>query len=263
MGIENATVKYDKSFAPYAKCIGKYCSVRVAKYPPLSVCIGTVRLTVHFDYQSGRINFGLCEPLLPQSASELDPAILSLPHQPIATDMLPQVYTYPGSSLLDPFTRLRAVMLAGPGGSVKSTVLKMVQRAMEGCCSMIPDGSLTSKRDGMSETVASAVVSSRMVVCYDVDLENHHMNLGTFKNISGGDYVQIGRMYTKSCCSLALATNGLPDTEEVPLCSSDAVVRRLLIVPMEVDVFGDDEMSRSADAALEPNDPVNYLDFIY
>ncbi|GJD05438.1 hypothetical protein ColKHC_14263 [Colletotrichum higginsianum] len=31
---------------------------------------------------------------------------------------------------------------------------------------------------------------------------------------------------------------------------------------MEVDVFSDDKLSRSVDAALKPNSPVDYLDFV-
>lgn len=290
MGIENATVNYDTSFSPYINYVSKFCGVRQASYPPTSACIGTVRLAMTLDEASNTIKFELCPPLI---EGDLHGCILSLPYQPIATDKLPVSFTFPGKSTIlnfispfypdvrdlltmmwiignsvhDPLVRPRTVMLAGPGGSGKSTVLKVVQRAMKGCASMIPDGSLTSKSDKMSHEVAVAVVSSRMVVCYDVDLEKRHMNLSTFKNITGGDNVKVGDVYTKSCCSLILATNGLPDAVEEPLYRSDAVIRRLVIVPMEVDVFGyDPEMeNESAGAehlALEPNDPVDYLDFI-
>src|SRR5699024_9760130 len=98
-------------------------------------------------------------------------------------------------------------------------------------------------------------VSSRMVICYDVDLERRNMNIGVFKHNSGGDYVHVGMINAKSACSLALATNGLPNIADEPLYTSDAVVRRLVIVPMIVDVLGSSSLGQGNAAAEEFTEP--------
>lgn len=290
MDMDNVTVNYDKSFAPYVRFLEKRCRVRTARYPPLSVCIATQRLTVNMTEDGEGIQLDTCPPLLEPLTKDMHPSILAVAYQPITIDKYPKLYRYPGlstvidyisglypnvidmytmmwiigNSLVDPIVRPRTVMLAGPGGSGKSTVLRAIHSTMAGCCTMIPDGSLTSNDEGMSESIAASVVSSRMVICYDVDLERRNMNIGVFKNISGGDYVHVGMINAKSACSLALATNGLPNISDEPLYTSDAVVRRLVIVPMIVDVLGSGSADQEATAAeeyAEPRSIVDYMDF--
>lgn len=190
MGVKDATVNYTDAFVPYASFISKLCNVQPARFPPLRACFRTMRLAITLDKEFKSLVFGLCESLLGHSdQSTLHPTILSLPYQPLATDIVSRRFTFPGkctvmnfmspyfpdlrdmmtvmwvvgNSLLDPTFRPRTVMLAGPGDSGKSTVLNIINRGLKECVTMIPDSSLTTTKEGVSHDVACAVVSSRMV----------------------------------------------------------------------------------------------------
>ena len=85
---------------------------------------------------------------------------------------------------------------------------------------------------------------SRMVTCYELDLDIKKVNMSMFKNVMRSDIVKVGPFSSKAVCSLTIATIGLPDVQRDPDFMSDALSRRMVCVKMDVD----------------PSDPVNMVD---
>lgn len=260
MEITNATVNFEKAIQSYIKYLIKRCNAKVGKPIPTSVCIGVERLEIQFDRDSGTIEFLPCRPLIDGIASDINIVVSTACIMPIDLTFIPVKYEFPGegtvlqyliklfpseqeflmvlwvigNSILDPVTRPKSMMLLGPGGSGKSTLLRILNAALTGCCKVLPDGSLTSKQNSMSEKVINAVVSSRMSICYDVNLEEDPLNMNIFKNISGSDDIRVGDVTCKSNCSLMLATNGRVNIEKQPLYHEDAIMRRVVCITMRV-----------------------------
>lgn len=278
--IKNATVNFSDAFLPYLGHITKRCNHNVAQTPPVSVCIGTSRYELEFDPELKTIGFMLCRPLIPAARSGTKPKVLSVCYQPANHTRVPDAYTFPGlgeilnylmplfpdkrdlftylwnmgNCMLDPVMRPKTLLLCGPGGSGKSKALKMLEVSISGCCGVLPDGSLTGSKD-MSDIVAQTVISSRMAICYDVNLETAPLNMSVFKNISGSDTIRLGRVSCKTSCSLTLATNGLVNTLAQPGYFEDSIMRRLMAIEMNVNAM-------DAPFATDPNEIVPKLDFL-
>jgi hypothetical protein len=149
-------------------------------------------------------------------------------------------------------------MLYGPGGSGKSTCLRGAKAALLGCTGLLPDNILlaSGKFNGdNADKIASVIISSRMVVCFELDLAKGSVNMSVLKNVAGGDYVKIGDNMTKALTSMMIATNGLPDHEIQPEFSSDALMRRLICIEMKVD-------TSSLDAVEDPNGEIPRLNLL-
>lgn len=86
----------------------------------------------------------------------------------------------------------------------------------------------------MPVSVASVIASHRMAVCYDVALDKYPLNMSVFKNISGSDYVRVGEHTCKTNCALTIGTNGFVDVTKQPEYTSDAIMRRLVCLYMDV-----------------------------
>jgi len=89
----------------------------------------------------------------------------------------------------------------------------------------------------MPAGVTEVMVSSRMAFCYDVDLERDVMNMSVFKNISGSDYIRVGHNTCRSSCSLTIGSNGLVDIDTQHEYTSDAIMRRIVSILMDVNAL--------------------------
>lgn len=280
-GIDNVSISQDKAMRPFNNYIIKRCDSRVSMPIPLSVCIGTKRLEIDIETAPGTIKFFTCRPLLRDMPARIHPSIATLSIMPVSMDVYPIEYTFPGKGvvmnhlmdlfsdprdavtlfwhvgncILDPVSKPKSVMLVGPGGTGKSTLLRQLISCLGTCVNTIPDGSLTTKTKSMPPGVAEAVVGSRMVICFDVDLEKAELNMSTFKNISGSDYIRVGSITAVSNCSLTLATNGVVNITKEPEYNSDAIMRRVVAIRMNVNAM-------TIPSAVIPEDGDVRLDFV-
>jgi hypothetical protein len=270
IGNEKASVNYSDAFSPYYSKMTKSCSANSTGFVPTSVCIGTKRLTIECIVYERKLKFQEVEPLLKRKKFIIPSFVYGLCYQPTDHIYIPSEYTFPGTSHVlnflqplfpdfrtmitylwiignaarDPVARARFLLLCGPGGSGKSTALRMAMAALSGACSLIPDNILTRTFDGLGDTIASTVVKSRLVVCFELDLDNKEVNMSVLKNITGGDFLRIGEYMAKAVCSFMVATNGVPNGKRQPEFRSDALSRRLVAIKMDVD---------TADAPYEPD----------
>lgn len=262
-GIDNVSTGQEKAMKSFNNYIIKRCNARVCKPLPTSVCIGTVRFEMEADNNTSVLKFHEVRPILETIDKDANPAVRGVCIMPIALDIFPQEYRFPGyavmldylmslfsddrdavtfmwhvgNCLVDPISKPKSVLLGGPGGTGKSTVLQQLVSCLTGCCSILPDGSLTSKSRNMSSEVSEAIVGSRMAVCFDVDLLKEELNMSVFKNISGSDYIRVGYNSCKTNCSLTLATNHAVNIEKQPEYLDDAIMRRIVVLHMNVDAM--------------------------
>lgn len=279
VGITNATVNIDKSIRQFQKYMVKRCNVNVGKPIPTSVCIGTERLEIEVDENNSTIAFNECRPLV-DVARRIDKVVKTACIMPIDTDIIPNIYRFPGEStilvalmklfpdlrslttvlwhvgncLVDPVSRPKCLMICGPGGSGKSTLLQQMFACLTGCCGILPDGSLVGGSRSMPSEITEVIASCRMAVCYDVDLERDPLNMSIFKNISGSDYVRVGSNSIKTNCSLTLATNGVVDIDKQPDYLEDSIMRRTASVLMNVNAL-------SIPSSIIPEDSLSRMDF--
>jgi len=280
IGNDNVSVNYTDSYAPYYSKFSKACGINSFSFVPVSTCIGTERLTVELDRGDRTLRFDLAEPYPIRGDRRIPSFVYSLCYQPTDHVNIPMSYTFPGVGTIveflrplfpdvrtmisymwlvgncarDPIARARCMLLCGPGGSGKSTALRMATSAMQGVTNLIPDNILTRNFNGLEDKIAQTVVKSRLVTCYELDLDRCEVNMSMFKNITGSDYVKVGEFMSKAVCSFAIATNGLPDVDRQPDFTSDALSRRMVCLKMNVD---------TAEAPFEP-DPgsgVDKMDF--
>ena len=281
VGMKNVSVSYNDAFKPFADSITKRCDSNVSDQVPTSVCIGTTRLEIGTDEDGAVLVFTPGRVLTHRTVSSIPRDVYSLCVMPVDLPIYPVRYQFPGkaslleyvaqvfpdtrdlvtvmwivgNSVLDPQENPKSLLLSGPGGSGKSTVLRAIYKSMARCCGTLPDGCLTGYTKSMAGVIAEAVASSRMVVCYDVDIEREPLNMAMFKNISGSDYIRVGFNTCKSTCSLALAANGYVDPLGGSVYTSDAIMRRAVCVMMDVNTV---EIPR----AHAPESVDDLLDFI-
>lgn len=262
MGIKNATVNYPDATNGYNEFLIKRCDSIEVQDVPVSVCIGTDRYEVSLHENRKGMDFVESRQLIPRREG-----IVSVPDvvyracvMPIRSTIYPVSYVFPGkcellgymaqlfsdtrdlvtvlwhvgNCVVDPVVNPKSLMLYGPGGSGKSTVLRIIDNTLGSCCGVLLDGCLTSPVPGMPLSVASVIASHRMAVAYDVGLDRYPLNMSLFKNISGSDYVRVGEHTCKTNCSLTIGTNGFVDIRKQPDYTSDAIMRRLLAVYMDV-----------------------------
>lgn len=263
--ITNATVQYDKSFEPYRVFVSKYCNSVNAILPPPSVNIGTRRLEVSLDGSGNVLTLINCRRLveLPvERTKELD-IVSSICYQPLAYTSYPEKYIAStpggmtshiaplfhdlrdlisvmwlvGNSLVDPVARARTVLLAGEGATGKSRVLLCIQECCEGSTSTVRVGGMTSTRKDVTAEIMSMAASSRFMFAYDVNLETGKLDLDIVKNVTGGDMINVGGNTARSQCSVFMGTNGVPNASDEEIYRSDAIMRRMVMIPMMTDAF--------------------------
>nr|POE79006.1 hypothetical protein CFP56_77504 [Quercus suber] len=270
VGNEKASVNFVSSYEPYYGKISKASSANSADFLPVSVCIGTERLSVELDESTGELRFDSVAPFKIRRARGVPDFVYGLCYQPADHVHLPKAYEFPGNGTIlnflqplfpdarsmltymwvigncarDPIARPRCMLLCGPGGSGKSTALRMATAALSGATNLVADNIITRDYAGLGDKIAQVVIKSRLVTCYELDLDNRMVNMSILKNITGGDYMQVGEFMSKATCSFAIATNGIYDVSKQPEFAGDALSRRIVCIRMSVD---------TAEAPYEPD----------
>lgn len=279
MEMDSATVNYDRAFRPFVSYLEKRAVDNLAGNIPTSICIGTTRLRA--ARKGNGLSLTESEPILThlpshgssQQISALCIMSLSIPRWPrewSRTDDMPMyrfispLFPDPrelktiewviGNALLDPTTYSKAVILYGEGGTGKSTLLATIKITLMGCCGNIPDKSLVGLARGMSNDVASIVVSNRIVTAGDVGGIEDSTNLSVIKSLTGHDYISIPPLSARSACSLFYATNRLDDPRKNREWPTAAIMRRVIVILMNADALSYTESSI-------PQDPLSRLDF--
>ena len=282
VGNDNVSVNYITSYEPYYSKMSKASNANSVPFVPVSTCIGTERLSMELDVSRQSMTFETAPPFpIKRSGKRIPEFVYGLCYQPTDHTELPKSYVFPGVAKImdflrplfpdvrsmitymwiigntarDPVARPRCMLLCGPGGSGKSTALRMLNAALSGCTGLLPDNILTKTYEGVEDKVAQVIVRSRMAMCFELDLDNKKVNMSMFKNITGSDIVKVGEFSSKAVCSLAIGTNGLPDVQRDPEFMSDALSRRMICIKMDVD---------TAEAKFEPDPsrPLDKVDFL-
>lgn len=254
LGIRNATTNFVAAASPFIPWLSKHAFSTAARMPPLSVCVGTRRREIYLTGDT--MSFIDSRPLLDLPRTS-DPRAAFCSVNPVSFTQLPLSWKYPGAMsvesylyplfrrdsdmdtvkwvigncLLEPTSTPRAMIVFGPGGTGKSTLLNVITEMLEGACGTVPDGTYTNSSKSLSDKVVAQLIGNRMVVCGDADgMES--LNTHALKTSVGHDFIDYAGYKTKVICSLTIATNGLPDPIKDREYTSDPVMRRTLCVFM-------------------------------
>lgn len=256
LGTKNVSVSTAETVEHYYPWLAKRAIVNAALPLQRSICIGTRRLEV--SVEGDGLIFSRSRRLA-EVPEQADQRASEMCVSPIMSTKLPVAWRWPGGGaiynhvaplftdqrdmltfmwhvgncLVDPMQTPRSLMLFGPGGSGKSTVLNTIINALQGCAGALPDGTFTAHHPSVSEKVLKQLLSSRMVTCGDVDLEKHKMDMHAVRTIVSADYITLGAYRSLIRCSLTLATNGLMDPKTEYVAVSDSIVRRMIVVNMD------------------------------
>jgi energy-coupling factor transporter ATP-binding protein EcfA2 len=293
MDIKNATVNYPDATVGYNEYIIKRCDANEATALPVSICVGTMRLEVTMIPEKKMLVFSESRTVIDRTGKigSVPDIVYQACVMPIRSTIRPTDYIFPGkcmllghmaqlypdprdmvtvlwhigNCILDPVSNPKSIMFYGPGGSGKSTILRIIANILGSCCGLLPDGCLTSKNEGMPVSVSSVIASNRMAVCYDVALDKFPLNMSVFKNISGSDYVRVGELYVKTNCSLTIGTNGYPDIDKQPEYNDDAIMRRIVGIVMDVSALDIPNVTEpsGADDRLDVACGATYMRMLY
>ncbi|CCU82736.1 hypothetical protein BGHDH14_bgh02902 [Blumeria hordei DH14] len=279
MQMDSASVSYYKAFRPYISFLERSSTDNIATSIPTSVCIGTNRLRV--ARQGDSLTLTKCEAILVKNpAYGKSTHISSLCYMPLSICKWPSEWTRTdeysmykfvsplfsdpgdlltiewalGNALLDPVHVSKAIILYGEGGTGNSTLLAAIKTSLMGCCGSIPDNALVGMEQGMSDDVASIVVSNRIVTACDVGGLGENTNLSVIKSLTGHDYISIPPLSARSSCSLIYATNRLESPKGNSEWMSATIMRRVVVVSMNSDALSFTERSM-------PQDLTSRLDF--
>ncbi len=278
VGAESATVKYGDASEPYVPYIERECAERIARDIPQSICIGTERLRI--SLLPGGIGLSRCEPLLDYPA-DTKKILATLCYMPIHIRFWPKTWHKTsdfkmykfispffvdpvemktlewslGHAMIDPHSYSKTVVLFGPGGRGKSTIVAAINSAFFGCCGSIPDSALENLSGGISTKVASTVASNRIVTAGDVGGTNRNTNLTVVKSLTGHDYLPIPPHRVRTACTLVYSTNTLDSPIDNPEWCTEAIMRRVVVILINPEL-----MENFID--LVPSDPTSRLDFV-
>lgn len=278
MGIDNATVQYGNATTPYVPYIEKECAANIAAEIPQSICIGSERLRVSLT--SSGLSLEICEDIVSTSPSKAG-IVRALCYMPLHINFWPKTWVRTpkfnmykflsplfslevefktlewclGNAMIDPHSFSKTVILYGPGGHGKGTIMGAVESSFSGCCSSIPEASLVGRDGGIPTSVLTTVASNRIVISGDVGGSNRKTNLTIIKQITGHDFVVIPPSKVKTACTLLYATNQLDDPlDNIEWCT-EAIMRRVVVILIDsqiVDDFND----------RVPSDAKSRLDFV-
>lgn len=259
MEMDSATVRFSQAFSPYVEYLERNAADKIANPVPQSICIGTTRLKTTLIPNG--LQLSECESLIPSLPESMKiPARLC--YMSLALRHWPRIWhrtsNYPmyqflrplfpydielktiewtvGHALIDPHSYSKAVILYGEGGHGKSTMLAALNIALLGCCGTIPDRSLVALTKGMTQDVASVVVSNRIVTAGDVGSLDENTNLSVIKTLTGHDYISMPPSRARSACTLFYASNRLDDPLRNPEWVTPAIMRRVVVVPMNATI---------------------------
>lgn len=262
VGSDNASVNYLAASVPYIKFLEKHASRTT--YIPLSICIGTWRMAIYLDKESEngeKIVLHKSESIVSIDTEKLDDRVATFCVMPCSYDEIPQMWTKGGPQRLyrylavlfldqtdlltimwivgncavDPGTMSKFLLLYGPGGTGKSTLIRAVEAVLRGCCSTIKPGTLTDPRDDISMDTARAIASNRMLTAGEINLESSKLNLHNVKVMTGHDSIAVPPINVSTRCSIVAGCNDLPDVKVQKSWTSTAIARRMVIILMNVD----------------------------
>ena len=237
IGNDNVSVNYVSSYEPYYSRLSKASETNSYSHVPVSACIGIERVTVELNREGRTLTFNTTVAYRIKWGRDVPRSVYALCYQPTDHVNIPVSCTFPGvytvleflrplfpdlrtmmsymwlmgNTARDPIARPRCPLLCGPGGSGKITALRMATAGMQGATSLIPDNILTKSHSDLKDRIAQTFVKSRLVTCYELDLDGKEVNMSMVKNITGSDHVKVREFRSKAVCSLAIATNGLPN----------------------------------------------------
>lgn len=254
-GSESATVNYLNACTPYFGFLQKR-AYRITSLPQ-SICIGTWRLIIT-SFDDGSMKLEKCKDIANADIT-LDHRIRSFCAMPCALQQIPtswapngemKLYWYLGvlfhnpleldtirwiigNALVDPGYSSKFLLLYGPGGTGKSTLIKCIQNMFIGCSGSINSSSLTNKFD-MDDKTARIIASMRLVTAGDINLATQQLNFHTVKQATGHDSFSIPPFNITTRCTIVGGCNNLPNIIDQPEWCTPALSRRVVVVPMEV-----------------------------
>lgn len=256
LGTKNVSVSTAETVEHYYPWLAKRSIVNAALPLQRSMCIGTRRLEISLEGDG--IIFSRSRRLT-EVPDHADQRAAEMCISPIMSTKLPAAWRWPGGGaiynhivplftdprdmltfmwhvgncIVDPMQTPRCMMLTGPGGSGKSTILNAIINTLQGCSGALPDGTFTAHQPAVGEKVLKQLLSSRMVTCGDVDLEARKMDMHALRTIASADYITLGAYRSLIRCSLTLATNGLMDPKYEFVAVSDSIIRRMIVLYMD------------------------------
>jgi hypothetical protein len=265
MGLEMASVNYDKAFKGYIRYIESRAMDMGANEIPTSICVSSRRLAVEYTGES--LKFSLCHRIVnnhPEPSQKYDIvaslSYMSLDLRYFEDEWRPTyghlLYRYVarlfqdnptgletlkwivGRSLLDPTSFNKVLCLFGEGMKGKSKVVQALMVALKGCVASIPEKYLVSMSAGIPSELREMVISNRLLLAGDVDTHYNKTNLAFIKSLTGQDYVSMPPTSVKSKCSLLYNTNKLDSPRDNPEWSTPAIARRFNVVHMNTNVPG-------------------------
>ncbi|KAL3440024.1 hypothetical protein BJX65DRAFT_315190 [Aspergillus insuetus] len=185
IGSTNVSVNTADAVEHYYPWLAKHAVVNASLPLQRSICMGTRRIEVSVN--GDELEFSRSRSLT-DVASNADQRAAELCVLPIMMTKIPVAWKWPGGAAIynyivplfpdprdfktfmwhignaavDPIQTPRCMILAGPGGSGKSTSINAIVTALEGCVGVLPNGTFTSSSPKVTETVLKQLVSSRM-----------------------------------------------------------------------------------------------------
>jgi energy-coupling factor transporter ATP-binding protein EcfA2 len=264
VGASAAVVNFHIAFSPYREFIERNCRLRPARTPPTSINISTLRLEISVGDNKDVLLFKPCNGLVDVDGTlNCFDTLSTVCYLPLSYNTIPETYYYPGNgvimaflfklfndyrdlitimwtignAIVEPIGQTKSILLIGPGGSGKSTVLKVISKCIPGVTHVIPEYYLTSTNNRIIDLLSVVVASSRLAICYDVDLHKSSLNLSTLKNITGGDTLIVHGSSVHTSCSVFMASNNVPNASTDSELLSTAIQRRLILFDMSVNAL--------------------------
>lgn len=260
----NAPVNWLMAILPYARMIMKNAGENIQL--PQSICISNTRYSLEVMLKGNRYvaEFRPCRQLVKALPSSMDAcahtfAVSSIWHTVVPRSIestyitaieryIKPLFPNPvdmetfmwilGNAVTDPVSEHRILFLHGPGGTGKSTLMRLIHSMMSGTTRALDPAEITDpSRRRISHDLVMSLISTRMMVSPDVEIKDGYINLQTLKIITGGDYLsdsKVSGLLVKAGTSVALGVNHLPTLKGTPRWGTSAVLRRSVVVNMEV-----------------------------
>lgn len=258
-GSDNVSVNYNAATLPYLRYLNN-SSKRLGSIPT-SVCLGTRRYEVKIA--EGCMSLEECVGIA-SIDSTIDVRVSGFCLMPSIYKEIPSVWRvdaakeqgrlyrylsslfrdvtdfktimwFYGLAAVDPASTSKFLLLHGPTGTGKSSVVETVSDLFSGCTGIIDTEQLVCKRGSkMPPETARALASNRIITTSELDLSQCELNLHRIKEMTGHDSVSIPPMKVATRCSIISSSNYLPDPAEQPEWLHTAIARRAIILPMEI-----------------------------
>jgi len=261
-GLElNAPVNYLKAASTYVAFIIRHTSMRIGFTS--SICLGHERYllsrsddgvykfspalgTVGGSSGSGDTESSFCvapvsTSIVPKTWVKKDAGAIGSYISnviPDDTDMMTLMWII-GNCVLDPVEEHRILMMYGPGGAGKSRISTILESVMGNACTVINCSAISDMRlKTVPDNIVLSLVSSRLVLGGDVQLDRGLMNMQVLKVITGNDFLPHpvypkGKIIARS--SMLFSTNTMPSKDANKEWATSAVMRRVVILPLYVD----------------------------